>query len=61
MSLRKRQADRRGIAPYMVFTDQVLQQLARDRPTTIENFKKVEGVEVAFVKYFVDLQGTKSG
>lgn len=46
VTLRKKHADQRGIAPYMIFSDKVLEQLARLRPTTSERFGQIEGVQV---------------
>jgi len=42
--LRRRLADERGVAPFLVFSDVTLQDLARRRPTTLEGFGKVHGV-----------------
>ena len=42
--LRKKLAEERGIAPYVVFTDASLRHMAQRRPQTIEQFSEVTGV-----------------
>ncbi len=43
-SLRKRLADAHDVPPYIIFSDASLQEMARDRPTTLEAFRLVNGV-----------------
>jgi len=43
-SLRKTIADARNIAPYMVFSDASLRQMARNRPQSAAQFLKISGV-----------------
>jgi ATP-dependent DNA helicase RecQ len=43
-ALRRAEAARAGIQPYMVFPDSVLAELARGRPTTEEALRRVSGV-----------------
>jgi len=43
-ALRRAEAARAGIQPYMVFQDFVLAELARGRPTTLEALRRVSGV-----------------
>jgi len=42
--LRKRLADARNLAPYMVFPDSSLRHMARLRPRTPDQFRKISGV-----------------
>ena len=42
--LRKQKAAERGIAPFVVFHDTTLRELARRRPTSVEQFLQVPGI-----------------
>lgn len=42
--LRKRLADEQNLAPYMVFTDSSLRQIAQRRPQTLDQFAQISGV-----------------
>lgn len=42
--LRRQRADERGVPAYIVFSDASLRDMARRRPTTLEEFRKVRGV-----------------
>ena len=42
--LRKELADERGVPAYIVFGDATLRELAREKPTSIEEFQEVRGV-----------------
>jgi len=42
--LRKQVAGERGVPPYVIFSDATLRELARMRPTKLENFRLVYGV-----------------
>jgi ATP-dependent DNA helicase RecQ len=42
--LRRQEASRAGVQPYQVFTDAVLAEMARGRPTTEEGLKRISGV-----------------
>ena len=42
--LRRRVAEERGVPPYLIFSDASLRDMARLRPTTLEQFREVKGV-----------------
>ena len=42
--LRRRVAEGHGVAPFIVFADTTLRDLARRRPTTLVNFRQVHGI-----------------
>ncbi len=42
--LRKQIAAERGVPPYVIFSDATLRELARVRPTTLQNFRLVYGI-----------------
>jgi ATP-dependent DNA helicase RecQ len=42
--LRRRIAEERGVPPYLIFSDASLRDMARLRPTTLEQFRDVKGV-----------------
>jgi len=43
-ALRRRVAEERGVPPYLIFSDASLRDMARLRPTTLEQFREVKGV-----------------
>ncbi|AFY60862.1 DNA helicase RecQ [Synechococcus sp. PCC 6312] len=43
-TLRKELADDQGLAPYMIFTDSSLKEMARYRPCSLPSFSKITGV-----------------
>jgi ATP-dependent DNA helicase RecQ len=43
-ALRKQIAAERGVPPYVIFSDATLRELARVRPTTMQNFRLVYGI-----------------
>jgi ATP-dependent DNA helicase RecQ len=51
-SLRKQIAGERGVPPYVVFSDATLRELARVRPTTMQNFRLIYGVGENKLKEF---------
>ena len=42
--LRRHIAEERGVPPYLIFSDASLRDMARLRPTTLEQFRDVKGV-----------------
>jgi ATP-dependent DNA helicase RecQ len=42
--LRRTLAEERGVPPYVIFSDASLRDMARLRPTTLEQFREVKGV-----------------
>jgi len=42
--LRRTMAEERGIPPYLIFSDASLREMARERPTTREEFLQIKGV-----------------
>jgi ATP-dependent DNA helicase RecQ len=45
--LRKRLANKRGVPPYVVFSDRTLRELARVKPVTLAEMREVTGVGAA--------------
>ncbi len=45
--LRKRLADEKGVAPYVIFNDKTLDEMAKERPTTEQAFLAISGVAQA--------------
>ena len=43
-ALRKRVAEERGVPPYLIFSDASLRDMARLRPSTLDEFREVKGV-----------------
>lgn len=43
-ALRRTMADERGIPPYLIFSDDSLREMARERPTTEDAFLQIKGV-----------------
>ncbi|MCG3204758.1 MAG: ATP-dependent DNA helicase RecQ [Elusimicrobia bacterium] len=43
-ALRKELADERNVPAYIIFSDATLRQMARERPTTLEQFRRLSGV-----------------
>jgi ATP-dependent DNA helicase RecQ len=43
-ALRRRVAEERGVPPYLIFSDASLRDMARVRPSTLEEFREVKGV-----------------
>jgi ATP-dependent DNA helicase RecQ len=43
-ALRRRVAEERGVPPYLIFSDASLRDMARVRPTTLDEFREVKGV-----------------
>jgi len=43
-ALRRIMAEERGIPPYLIFSDASLHEMARERPTTEEEFLQIKGV-----------------
>jgi len=43
-TLRKREADRRGVAPFVIFNDATLRMLASVRPSSPERFLRIHGI-----------------
>ena len=60
--LRKQLAEERGVPAFVIFHDSVLKQIARDLPTTLNDFSRIKGVGQkkleqfgeSFVKIVVD-------
>jgi ATP-dependent DNA helicase RecQ len=43
-SVRRKVAEEHGVAPFIIFADTTLRDLARRRPTTLESFRHVHGI-----------------
>ena len=43
-ALRRRVAEERGVPPYLIFSDASLRDMARVRPTSLDEFREVKGV-----------------
>jgi ATP-dependent DNA helicase RecQ len=53
---RRRQAEERGVAPFIVFNDATLRELARVRPTTANRLRQIRGIgEKKHAEYGFDL------
>ena len=52
VKLRLKISQERGIAPYMVLTEQTLLQLAETRPTSVDNLNKIVGFNTTKIKSF---------
>lgn len=52
MVLRNTIADNEGVAPYMVFSNKNLLDIAVHRPTSMETLSRIEGITDARIKKF---------
>jgi ATP-dependent DNA helicase RecQ len=50
--LRRELADEKGVAPYLVFSDATLRELARVRPSTLERMRQLYGIGDAKLREF---------
>lgn len=53
--LRKKLAQQKGIPPYIVFTDASLEEMAQDKPSTLDAFSLINGVGVKKLETYGDL------